>query len=89
MTITHNLNDSDPLYLHSQPTLSSSHTGKIPGLTQPSVTVHCRTSGDTVTHPYTHATSAIWGKITSAYGSGYVADVYLDSRNNTAVWECT
>jgi hypothetical protein len=89
MSITHNMNDSEPLYLHSQPTLSSSHTGKIPGLTQPSVTVHCRTAGDTVTHPYTHVTSAIWGKITSDYGSGYVADVYLDSRNNTAVWTCT
>jgi hypothetical protein len=90
MNIAHNMNDTKPLYIRSQAsTTSGRRNGSIPGMTSPSVTVHCKTTGTTVTHPYDKVTSNVWGKITYNGISGYIADIYLDSRNNAAVWDCT
>jgi hypothetical protein len=87
--ITHNDNDTNPLYIRTGPSTSNGKAGQIPGETTPSVTVHCNTTGESVTHPFTHQTSAVWGKITYRGVSGYVADIYLDSRYDNDVWDCT
>ncbi|MEU2354883.1 hypothetical protein ABZ599_18265 [Streptomyces misionensis] len=90
MEIAHNDNDTIDLGIRSEPTSKSGHrNGAIPGMKSPTVTVHCKTTGSSETHPYTHVTSNVWAKISSGYGSGYIADIYLDSRNNPAVWQCT
>ncbi|MGV9354561.1 fibronectin type III domain-containing protein [Streptomyces misionensis] len=90
MKIVHNDNDTIDLGIRNVPTSKSGHrNGAIPGMKSPTVTVHCKTTGSSETHPYDHVTSNVWAKITSSYGSGYIADIYLDSRNNPAVWQCT
>jgi hypothetical protein len=90
MNIANNMNDTTSLAIRSVPsTKAGTANGHIPGMSSPPVTVHCKTTGSTETHPYTNAVSNVWGKITSTYGSGYVADIYLDSRYNSAVWDCT
>ena len=87
--IVHNDNDNNPLYIRSGPSTSNGKQGTIPGNSSPSVTVHCKTTGQSVTHPFTNATSNVWGKITYRGVSGYVADIYLDSRYDNDVWDCT
>ena len=87
--IVHNDNDNNPLYIRSGPSTSNGKAGQIPGNSTPAVTVHCKTTGQSVTHPFTHQTSAIWGKISYQGVNGYVADIYLDSRYDNDVWDCT
>lgn len=89
MNITHNNNDATSLGIRPSPdTTTGSRAGSFPGYFQGAVTVHCKIAGESVKHDYSGVTSNIWGKISSSYGNGYVADVYLDSRFNSNVWEC-
>jgi hypothetical protein len=93
--IAHNSNDTDPLWILANPNPPPSvRVGSIPGLTHPEVTVYCNAKGKQVTHPYTHAVSDVWGRITYRNDSGeditgYVADIYLDSRLDPEIWDCT
>jgi hypothetical protein len=90
MNIAHNTDDRQPLAIRTQPsTNSGGRAGTIPGNTSPPVTVYCRTTGTSETQPYDHTTSNVWAKITYQGISGYVADIYLDSRYNPRVWQCT
>ncbi|WP_416979302.1 fibronectin type III domain-containing protein [Streptomyces sp. T028] len=87
--IVHNLNDSTPLAIRTVPsTTEGGRVTRIPGMTQPDVTVHCKTTGSQETHPYTGAVSNVWGKITWNGYTGYVADIYLDSRLDPDIWDC-
>ncbi|MFI9099956.1 fibronectin type III domain-containing protein [Streptomyces fildesensis] len=89
MNITHNDDDPDPLAIRTvASTKSGGRAGQFPSNYQGAVTVHCRTTGSSEYHPYDKVTSDVWGKISSGSGNGYVADIYLDSRFNSAVWEC-
>lgn len=90
MKIVHNDNDTTDLGIRSVPSTSSGHrNGAIPGKSSPTVTVQCKTKGSMERQPYNGSKSDVWAKITSSYGSGYVADIYVDSRFNPAVWDCT
>ncbi|WUH93665.1 hypothetical protein OG900_28510 [Streptomyces sp. NBC_00433] len=90
MNITNNSHDTIPVGIRSQPTTKAGqHIGGIPGKTTPQVTVHCKTVGSTENDPYSKTTSDVWASITYEGTSGYVADVYLDARDNPAVWSCT
>lgn len=90
MNITHNDNDNEPLAIRTQAsTQSGGRAGTIPGNSSPAVTVHCKTRGSSETHPYDNVTSDYWGRITYNGITGFVADIYLDSRNNGNVWDCT
>ncbi|MDN3023981.1 PKD domain-containing protein [Streptomyces sp. S.PB5] len=94
--IVHNDNDEDDLYIVSNPNPVpvQDRVGSIPGMSSPEVTVHCKAQGKTVTHSYTGVTSNVWGKITYRNNAGdvikgYVADIYLDSRLDPDIWDCT
>lgn len=90
MNITHNDDDPELLAIRNDPsTKTGGRAGQFTANYQGAVTVHCRTTGSSETHPYDKVTSNVWARITHGGISGYVADIYLDSRNNSAVWECT
>lgn len=88
MHIIRNDENTDTVGIRNQP----SHThggraGSIPGMTSPEVTVHCRTKGTTPPHDEVH--TDVWARITYEGTTGYVSDIFLDSRLNPEVWECT
>ncbi|MDJ0341976.1 fibronectin type III domain-containing protein [Streptomyces sp. H10-C2] len=90
MNITHNNNSASQLAIRTDPSTSTGgRAGLFPAYYQSAVTVHCKIAGESVSHDVSGVTSNIWGKISSSYGNGYVADVYLDSRNNSNVWDCS
>jgi hypothetical protein len=89
MNIAHNDNDAEVLAIRNQPsTQAGGRAGTIPGNSSPPVTVYCKTTGTTETHEYSGVSSNVWARITYNGTTGYVADIYLDSRTNPDVWEC-
>lgn len=91
MNIAHNDDDTEPLYVRSEASTQSGYrVTSVAGKTTPAVTVLCNVpNGSNETHPYDNVSSPYWGKITVNGKTGYVADIYLDSRNNPNVWNCT
>ena len=90
MRIVHNDNDTETVGIRSVPSSTAGkRNGSIPGMSSPSVTVHCKTTGSTETHPYDKVTSNVWAHLTYKGITGYVADIYVDSRKNPNVWDCT
>ena len=89
MNITHNSNDSGPAVDPQRPQHQVRQPGDaVPGELHGRRHRPLRTTGRPETQPYDHVTSDVWGKISWNGNNGYVADVYLDSRFNSSVWEC-
>jgi hypothetical protein len=87
MNIIRNNNDDRTVGIRKIPHhLEDERAGSIPGNTSPEVTVHCRTKGSTP--PHSEVTTDVWARITYQGISGYVSDIFLDSRKNPDVWDC-
>jgi len=67
--------------------LEGRRVGEIPGESNPEVTVHCKKTGTTVTS--NGITTDVWAYLTYQNITGHVSDIWVDSRSNPDVWDCT
>ncbi|MGC9538341.1 hypothetical protein [Streptomyces sp. UG1] len=88
MTVIRNNNNADSVGIRNQPSHEvGGRAGSIPGMTNPEVTVHCKTKGSRP--PHSEVDTDVWARITYESTTGYLSDIFLDSRLNPDVWDCT
>jgi hypothetical protein len=96
MSIADNVNDGDPLYLHTQGNTTSPRAGSIPAGWNGAITVYCQVHGTSVTHDTYGWRSDVWDKITYNGTTAWVSDLWVSTANHKTgqfspqdVWACT
>ncbi len=100
MTIVNNSDNDQSIGIRSKPTTKDgARVGEIPGnKTDPVIqitTVHCNVKGEEQPYPPTGEKTDVWALHTfhnpesGQDATGYTSDIYVDSRSNPKVWDCT